>query len=322
MGGVVLGRYFKPFISIIAAFFFVIFISTYTYADLGDTVLKYKVHSPDVRELQEKLAKLGFFHEDEFTDYFGDKTKQAVIDFQESVGINADGIAGKETIKYLNTKIQQLALIEKTNKTLKLNDSGEDVTELQNKLKNLGYYEGEINGIFDEVTAESVKKFQANQGLEATGIAEQQTLIKLYTAYDKYEADRAAESRRAAGKQIVDFAKQYIGVKYVWAGNTPKGFDCSGFIQYIFKHFGVMLEHSASSQFNNGEKISKENLEPGDLVFFTTYKSGPSHVGIYIGSNQFIHASTGENRITTTNLNSSYYLRRYLGAKRYKLIPK
>lgn len=308
--------------SIIAVFFFVIFISTYTYADLGDTVLKHSMKSSDVRELQVKLSKLGFFHDSEFTNYFGDKTKQAVIDFQKSVGIEPDGVAGKETIKYINIKIQQLTLLEKTNMTLKLNDSGDNVTELQNKLKSLGYYECEANGTFDVMTEESVKKFQTDQGLETTGIAEQQTLIKLYTAYDKYEADRAAESRRVAGKQIVDFAKQYIGVKYIWAGNTPKGFDCSGFTQYILKNFGVILEHSASSQFSNGEKISKENLEPGDLVFFTTYKSGPSHVGIYIGSNQFIHASTGQKRITTTSLNSSYYLRRYLGARRYKLTPK
>jgi len=299
-----------------------VFMSTSTYADLGDTVLKYNMTSPDVRELQEKLSKLGFFKENEFTNYFGEKTKQAVIDFQISVGIKADGIAGKETIKYINTKIQQLALLEKTDITLKLNDSGENVTDLQSKLKNLGYYEGEINGTFDEITEQSVKKFQSDLGLEATGIAEQQTLIKLYTAYNDMETARAAESRRTAGKQVVDFAKQYLGVKYAWAGNTPKGFDCSGFTQYIFKHFGVELEHSASSQYGGGEKISKENLEPGDLVFFTTYKSGPSHVGIYIGSGQFIHASTGDRKIIITSMNSSYYLKRYLGARRYKIIPK
>ena len=321
-GGVDLYGWFRTVVFFIAIFAFLLFVPTYLYADLGDTVLKYKMTSPDVLELQEKLSKLGFFEGNEFTNYFGDKTKQAVLDFQKSIDIKVDGIVGKETAKYINMKIQQLILFEKTNRTLQLGDHGDIVADLQKKLTNLGFYEGEINGAYDELTKISIEKFQTDQGLEATGIAEQQTLIKLYTAYDRYEADRAALSRRTAGKQIVDYAKQYLGVKYKWAGSTPKGFDCSGFTQYIFKSFGVNLEHSASSQFNSGEKISKENLEPGDLVFFSTYKKGPSHVGIYVGSNQFIHASSGSKKIMITSLNSSYYLRRYLGARRYNVKPK
>lgn len=321
-GGVILSSWAKFILVNITVFAFLLIMPAYLYADLGDTVLKYKMTDPDVHELQEKLSKLGFFEGNEFTNYFGDKTLQAVLDFQNSVGLKADGIVGKETVKYINIKMQQNILFEKSNRTLQLGDSGDNVADLQSKLASLGFYEGEINGTYDELTKESVEKFQIHQGLEATGIAEQQTLIKLFTDYDKYEADRAALSRRTAGKQIVDYAKQYLGVIYKWGGDSPKGFDCSGFTKYIYKLFGVNLEHSASSQFNSGEVISKADLEPGDLVFFTTYKKGPSHVGIYIGANQFIHASSGNKKVIITSLDSSYYLKRYLGARRYNIKPQ
>lgn len=277
------------------------------------------MENEDVYELQKILSKLGFFHNDEFTNYFGDKIKQAVIDFQNSVGIKADGIVGKDTFYHLNAKLKQIELLEKTNITLQLNDTGENVADLQSKLKELNFYEGEINGIYNETTMISVESFQKSRGLEPTGIAEQKTLLELYTLHNTYVAERNALSRREAANKLVEYAKQFLGVKYVWSGSTPKGFDCSGFTRYIFKAFGVDLEHSASSQFKSGEEVSKSDLQVGDLVFFSTYKPGPSHVGIYIGSNKFIHASSGSKKVVITDLNSSYYSRRYLGARRFNI---
>ncbi|NLM44170.1 MAG: hypothetical protein GX201_09205 [Clostridiales bacterium] len=309
----------KPRAIFLFIFICLLLIPADIYADLGDTTLKYGMENDDIYELQKILSKLGFFHNEEFTNYFGDKTKQAVIDFQSSVGIKTDGIVGKDTFKHLNIKLKQNELLEKTNITLQLNDTGEDVADLQDKLKNLNFYEGDINGVYDESTKISVENFQKSRGLEPNGIAEQQTLLELYTLHNTYEADRAALIRREAGNKLVEYAKQFVGVKYVWAGSTPKGFDCSGFTKYIFNVFGVNLAHSASSQFKSGEKVSKSDLQVGDLVFFTTYKPGPSHVGIYIGSNKFIHASSGSKKVTITDLNSNYYSRRYLGARRYNI---
>jgi hypothetical protein len=126
----------------------------------------------------------------------------------------------------------------------------------------------------------------------------------------------ASGSQAFAGEHdLVTYAKQYIGVPYKWGGTTPSGFDCSGYLTYVFNEFGVELPRTSADQFNQGETISNEDLMPGDLVFFTTYKSGPSHSGIYLGDDEFIHSSS--KGVEISNLNSSYYKNRYLGAKRF-----
>lgn len=115
---------------------------------------------------------------------------------------------------------------------------------------------------------------------------------------------------------IISTAKKYIGVPYLWGGTTPSGFDCSGFVQYVFKAHGISLNRTCETQYKHGTYVSKSNLQPGDLVFFqNTYKAGISHVGIYIGNGQFIHASSSKG-VVISNLSSSYYVSHYYGARR------
>jgi len=117
------------------------------------------------------------------------------------------------------------------------------------------------------------------------------------------------------GDQAVNLAYDYLGVPYVWGGTSPKGFDCSGFTQYVYKQLGITLNRTAAQQLKNGTSVS--NLQTGDLVFFTnTYatSAAASHVGIYIGNNQFIHAANGGVKITS--LDHEYYAPRYIGARR------
>ncbi|WML46118.1 C40 family peptidase [Neobacillus sp. PS3-40] len=122
-------------------------------------------------------------------------------------------------------------------------------------------------------------------------------------------------AKAAEKNELTDFAKTLIGVPYKWGGTTPQGFDCSGFLTYVYKHYGVELPRSSADQFSQGEKISNDEMVPGDILFFTTYKSGPSHSAIYLGDNKFIHASP--QGIEIANLNMSYYKARYLGARRF-----
>lgn len=117
-------------------------------------------------------------------------------------------------------------------------------------------------------------------------------------------------------ESLVEYAEAYIGVPYKWGGTTPSGFDCSGFMTYVFKEFGVQLPRTSADQYYQGEKIDRSQLVPGDLVFFTTYKAGPSHAGIYVGDNNFIHASSSKG-VIISSLDSTYYKSRYLGARRY-----
>ncbi len=129
--------------------------------------------------------------------------------------------------------------------------------------------------------------------------------------------DDTAAPASSAGQQVVDYAKQYLGTPYVYGGNGPNGFDCSGFTKFIYKHFGYTLNRTATDQLSNGVSISRSELQPGDLVFFKYNTSKPvSHVGIYIGGGQFIHASTNTYTVKIDNLTSGHYDRVYVYGRR------
>lgn len=114
------------------------------------------------------------------------------------------------------------------------------------------------------------------------------------------------------GSSVVSYAKQFLGCKYVYGGTSTSGFDCSGFTQYVYRHFGVSLNRTAASQYGNGTAVT--NLQAGDLVMFG--KSGINHVGIYMGGNTFIHAANKSRGVTVDSLSSGYYKTNYVGARR------
>lgn len=122
-------------------------------------------------------------------------------------------------------------------------------------------------------------------------------------------------------QKIVDYAKKFLGVRYKYGGTTAKGFDCSGYVQYVFKHFGIKLERTSADQGNHGTKINKQDLKPGDLVFFDTNggHNAIEHVGIYIGNGRFIHASSGSGTkcVTISPLNQGFYSNTYMRSRRY-----
>ncbi|CAH2716893.1 hypothetical protein BACCIP111895_04081 [Neobacillus rhizosphaerae] len=117
------------------------------------------------------------------------------------------------------------------------------------------------------------------------------------------------------GDTVTNIALDYLGVPYVWGGTSPNGFDCSGFTSYTYKQAGVSLPRSAADQFSQGQAVSKGNLVKGDLVFFSTYKAGASHVGISLGGDKFVHASTSTG-VKISSLSEAYYTNTYIGSKR------
>ena len=122
------------------------------------------------------------------------------------------------------------------------------------------------------------------------------------------------------GSSIVETAMKHLGTRYVYGGASAGGFDCSGFTMYIFAQVGVKLPHGATSQLSYGAPVSRSELQPGDLVFFQDYGAVASHVGIYIGGDQFIHASSssGNSRcVTVSSLAESYYANHYYTARRH-----
>lgn len=111
-------------------------------------------------------------------------------------------------------------------------------------------------------------------------------------------------------------AFKYLGTPYKYGGTTTSGFDCSAFVQQVFKDLGISVPRDTGSQYQQGKAVSKSNLELGDLVFFNTSGKGVSHVGIYIGDNKFVHAASSKG-VSVTSLNDPYYWgSKYIGAKR------
>ncbi|MCB2291231.1 NlpC/P60 family protein [Clostridium sp. CS001] len=127
----------------------------------------------------------------------------------------------------------------------------------------------------------------------------------------KYTPSRGSSS--LSSDSVVAYASNFLGTPYVWGANGPDSFDCSGFTKYVYAHFGISLTRTTYTQINEGSSISRDNLEPGDLVFFGT-GSDPHHVGIYVGNNSYIHAPRTGDVVKVSALTRSDYI----GARRVK----
>jgi len=138
------------------------------------------------------------------------------------------------------------------------------------------------------------------------------------TAGDQPER-RNGSGGEAVGQQIVDFALQFQGYPYVYAGEGPYAFDCSGFTMFVINNtLGIGVPHDMAVQYQMGRSVDRDELQPGDLVFFAnTIRPGMSHDGIYIGGGQFIHAETESGGVTISDLASEYYSSRWYGAVRF-----
>ncbi len=142
--------------------------------------------------------------------------------------------------------------------------------------------------------------------------------LKVKYAKERYKAVMVDDGVPAPKlqKDIVDFAIGFLGINYIFGGETSRGMDCSAFVQKVYAMAGIQLPRTARYQAEYGLYVSRENLQPGDLLFFQTYAKFPSHVGIYIGEGKMIHASSGSKRIIISDIDKDFYLRHFLFAKR------
>jgi cell wall-associated NlpC family hydrolase len=167
---------------------------------------------------------------------------------------------------------------------LKTGSTGADVVQLQTELNYIGYNVGATDGIFGVKTQSEVVAFQTANSLTPDGIVGSITATALNSAY----------AHAVKANAIIATAKTYIGVPYLWGGESPTtGFDCSGFVQYVFAQNGITLPRVSYDQATVGTPINFADLQPGDLIFFSIENNGTvDHVGIYIGNDQFINASS------------------------------
>lgn len=117
------------------------------------------------------------------------------------------------------------------------------------------------------------------------------------------------------GQQLATYAQGFAGYPYVYGGTTPSGFDCSGFVQYVYAHFGYSIHRTATAQLQDGWYVSRDALKPGDIIYFG-YGSTATHVGIYLGGGAFVHAANSNSGVIISNLSESWYANRYLTAHR------
>ncbi len=190
-------------------------------------------------------------------------------------------------------------------------DVGKEISVIQLKLKERGYYLQRIDGKFNAQTTVAVKKFQKAKKLKADGIVDAKTYLAL-TANPL--VSKNVHSKNKATK-ITDTALHLLGIPYKWGGVTTKGFDCSGLVWYVFDKNNISLPRTADVQYQKGTIVPRNNLQKGDVIFFTTYEPGASHNGIYLENGKFVHASSSRG-VMISNLSENYWKTRYFGAKR------
>lgn len=212
-----------------------------------------------------------------------------------------------------------------TGSILKSGMRGDSVSELQQELKTLKFLDVEPTGYFGDITSSAVEEFQKSYGLTPDGIAgpKTRTMLDNLTGRNvtavKATAMKAAVSRgEDSNPSIVDYAKRFLGVDYVWGGTSPSGFDCSGFVLYVFRKFGVELNRVSRDMAAQGSKVAKSELQPGDLVFFDTNggHNRINHVGMYIGGGRFIQSSSEQSGVVISDITGGFYANTYMTARR------
>ena len=191
---------------------------------------------------------------------------------------------------------------------LKVGDKGWKVKVAQQKLNVIGI-NTEITGNFSKDTEKALKDFQQKHKLKVTGLLDDVTYQKVISAAFEKEGIRGV-----SGKEIITTAAKYKGIPYKFGGTTPKAFDCSGYVQYVFAQHKARLPRMADAQCLEGIFVLKKDLREGDLVFFTTYEPGASHVGIYAGKDKFWNASS--HGVMLSSLKEKYWSDHYYGARR------
>lgn len=259
----------------------------YQYGDTGSEIVA----------IQKKLIAAGYKARE--TGEYDANTKWAVRLYQKDQGLPVDGILGDTTYKKLMGKPMPSA------------------TKIVSKVK-------EISKKDAELMAKIQAKKEGSSKAITTSVKQQKkptTQGKPVTVQVKHKVtNHTAKPLRTVPvsgnvKEILTYANTFTGVPYKFGGTTPAGFDCSGYIRHVFQKVGVQLPRQADEQYTVGKKVEKQNLQPGDLVFFETYEPGVSHSGIYIGDGQFISA-TSSSGVAVADIDDSYWGPRYVGAKR------
>jgi len=286
--------------------------------DRGDTVTA----------VQEALKKYGYYYYEKITGYYGPITEEAVRKFQRSNELTETGSLNEDELALLLEGRPKYYVMYQ-------GDKGDDIELMQQRLRTLGYMDSSSTGYFGTITLAAVKEFQEVNGLKVDGKVGKDTRAILYSEDAKKAPEKAENKEETTGEnkeeteepvekdmvtKFIDMAKAQLGKEYVYSTEGPDTFDCSGLVYYCLKNIGYKVSRMSSrsyAKFDAWEDVeSKADLKKGDLVFFCSSKSTTiSHIAIYIGGGEIIHAIPSENSVYISTL-TGYWDKYYVSAKR------
>ncbi len=278
-----------------------------------DPTLKEGMENEEVAKLQQRLMDLGFLQIDETTNYYGPATNLAVQYFQRQHGLEQDGVAGPLTLAQIYSEdAKPYTLLQGT--------EGEDVQSLQSRLQELGYL-NTASGYYGTDTIEAVKAFQSRNDLGVDGKTGEMTLNLVFSPdAEPTEEKKNAIQRKGSIDAFINSAAEKLGCKYVWGAQGPNTFDCSGLVTYCLRAAGSTTGRYNAAGFSQNsawEKISFDNLQRGDLIFFTNNAGNRvGHVGIVIGDGMMIDASSANGKVIKRTYDSSYWRNHFVCGRR------
>ncbi len=278
-----------------------------------DPTLKEGMEGPEIQTLQQRLMDLGYLDIDETTQYYGPATAGAIAFFQRQHGIEQDGVCGPKTLAIIYTDdAKPYTLLEGT--------EGDDVTVLQERLQELGYISS-VTGYYGTETIDAVKRFQERNGLGVDGKTGEMTLGLIYSADAKPTAEMAAAIQRKGNiDKFISVAEEQLGEPYIWGASGPDSFDCSGLVTYCLRQAGSStgrLNAAGFSQNSSWEKISFDDLQRGDLIFYSNNAgTRVGHVGIVVGDGMMIDASSSNGKVVHRSYDTSYWRNHFVCGRR------
>ena len=231
------------------------------------------------------------------------ETTPTITNLNKTGYVNAEGLIVREEPSTSSKEIDSLSK----------NDKVEITGETE------GWYQIKLNSKTGYVSSKYISDTKAAETTSRSGSSiKAENITPMEEQEETQSQSQDTSSSGTTGTEVVEYAKQYLGYKYVSGGASPStGFDCSGFTSYVYNHFGITLNRSSKDQIKNGVAVDRSNLQPGDIVVFNnSANTAIGHVGIYIGGDNFIHAANPSEGVRITSLSSSYYKIRYVGARR------